>query len=256
MGALSGALPTGAIPLRLATMATPASGARDHTLIAVLGLPPIPAGTSAEEYDLTVAVFDGEGRRELQRQQHVVSLTAGDTTTRGVVDIPLRLSLRPGRYNVRSAVVRRRTGTAGSVYATVVMPDFARESLTLSGAALGDPRAPLRATDPLAKFLPFAPTVRRTFTTVDQVTAYVAVHQPTGKTAASVELVSEILSEDGATVRRAARTIPAAAFAGVPGVAHTYDLPVATLPPGAYLARFTARSPTGSAERTVSFLVR
>ena len=165
--ALAGALPTGVIPLKLATVALPSPGQRNHSVIAVLGLPPLPAGTAREDYAVTVAVFDGEGRRELQRQQQTVTLNAGSSTTRGIVDVPLSLSLPAGRYNLRAAVERSSTQAAGSVYATVVIPDFARDPLSLSGVAIGDRRSPLASGSPFARMLPFAPTVERTFTGID-----------------------------------------------------------------------------------------
>jgi hypothetical protein len=51
-------------------------------------------------------------------------------------EILSRLDLKPGRYNLRFATERASDGKTGSVYTDIVVPDFAKAPLSMSGVAL------------------------------------------------------------------------------------------------------------------------
>src|SRR5439155_13709096 len=53
-------------------------------------------------------------------------------------DVPVRLDLPPGRYEVRVAIDSPATGRTGSAYATVIVPDFSKEKLARSGPAIAN----------------------------------------------------------------------------------------------------------------------
>ena len=56
----------------------------------------------------------------------------------------VRLNVPPGRYEVRSAMRSTADNRAGSVYASVTVPNFAREPLSLSGMSSSRSRAAQR----------------------------------------------------------------------------------------------------------------
>jgi len=91
------------------------------------------------------------------------------------------ITCRPGRYQLRIAADRKRTRTAGAVHATLVVPDFGQDALSLSGVAVGRAAAPpLAGREVLADLLPFAPTTGRAFGAADKVGARLSVPMPRG----------------------------------------------------------------------------
>jgi VWFA-related protein len=251
--ALGAPLPAGDVPLRLSSLALPVKDKREQAVALTLGLPPVPAGT-AEEFRVRLLLFDGEGRRELHADTREVKLTGSETTADAWLEVALRLDLRPGRYQLRIAADRKSTQTAGSVHATLVVPDFAEDALSLSGVAIGRAAAPpVAGREALADLLPFAPTTARTFAPGDRVGALLTVHQPTRRPAQAV-LETEIIDAAGAVVHAATRRIPPEAFAAG-GAEHRFELPLAALTPGDYLLRFVATAGDARAQRDVRFTV-
>jgi hypothetical protein len=169
----------------------------------------------------------------------------------------MRMDLRPGRYQLRIAAERISTSKAGSVHATVIIPDFAGDALSLSGVAIGRAAsAPVGGREVLADLLPFAPTVARTFASGDHVGALLRVHQSAGRPAQSVVMETAVLDAAGTVVHTGSRTIRAEAFADGSGVEHRFELPLATLTAGDYLLRFVAMAGAARARRDVRFSVK
>jgi hypothetical protein len=158
---------------------------------------------------------------------------------------------------MRIAAERASTKTAGSVHATVIIPDFERDALSLSGVAIGHAaRPPVGGREAVADLLPFAPTVARAFTKSDRIGALLRVHQSTRRPAQPVVLETEIIDAVGAVVHTASRTLAADAFAEGAGVEHRFELPLATLTADDYLLRFVATTGEARAQRDVRFSVR
>jgi hypothetical protein len=201
-------------------------------------------------------LFDGEGRREVLGQTHDVKIT-GEEAAGDWNEIALRLDLRPGRYQMRIAAERASTKTAGSVHATVIIPDFERDALSLSGVAIGRAAGPpVGGREALADVLPFAPTVARAFARADHIGALLRVHQSTRRPAQPVLMETEIIDAAGAVVHTASRTMATDAFAEGAGVEHRFELPLPTLAAGDYLLRFVATAGDARAQRDVRFSVK
>jgi VWFA-related protein len=206
--------------------------------------------------DLDTRIFDGEGRKLVLQHQQTASL-GPKADPAAPYELALRHDLPPGRYSVRIAALLA-DGRAGSVYATVVVPRFSREALSMSGVAIGRAGAGrVGGREALAGVLPFAPTLARVFTTEDLVGALVRVHQRTGRVSA-VDVETRITDTAGEIVNRRATTYPADGFAApFPHVEHRFELPLKSLPPGDYLLTFAAVSEHGAeASREVRFSVR
>jgi VWFA-related protein len=253
--ALAAPLPSGDVPLRLSSVPLAVPGKREQAVALTLGLPRVPAGAK-EELRVRLMLFDGEGRREILGQTHDVKVTGPDPPSEWN-EMAMRMDLRPGRYQLRIAAERLSTSKAGSVHATVIIPDFAGDALSLSGVAIGrTASAPVGGREALADLLPFAPTVARMFASGDRVGALLRVHQSARRPAQPVVMETDVLDAAGAVVHSGSRTIRAEAFAEGSGVEHRVELPLATLTAGDYLLRFVAMAGEARAQRDVRFSVK
>jgi len=256
LGALAGPLPRGDIRMTLAAVPLAVNGRREQLLALTLGLPTPAAGAAPIQYGLNVVVYDGEGRREILSQQLTMATPPRRTDADALSEVAIPLALRPGRYAVRVAAQPVGTESSGSVYTTVVVPDFAREPLSLSGLAVGRAEGrPVGGRDALSDVLPFAPTTVRTFTTTERVGALLRIHQG-GRTPVDATITSEILNVADAVAMTATRTIPSAQFQPGVGVDHKYELPLRQLAAGEYLLRVTVVAGKQTAHRDVRFTVR
>lgn len=248
--ALESPVPLGTLPLRLAALPVAVSGAREQAVALTLGLPPVAA---AEQFRVRLLVYDGQGLRQIVDTARVVDIARG--TDADGTELAMRVLLRPGRYNVRIAAERGSDGTAGTVHATVEVPDFANESLSLSGVAIGRAGGrPVAGRADVEGLLPFAPTAARTFAQIDRVGALLRVHQKANRVV-PVTLGVSITDAMGGVLKTQSEVIESAAFEG--GAAdYRFEIPLADLAPGVYLLRFVARAGAISAQRDVRFSMR
>jgi VWFA-related protein len=217
LGALAGPLPRGDIRMTLAAAPLAVSGRREQRLALTLGLPTPEMGKGPVQYGVNVVVYDGEGRREILTQQLSMATPARITDADPVSEVAIPLALRPGRYAIRVAAQQVGTETTGSVYTTVVVPDFAREPLSLSGIAIG---------------------------------------RAEGRTPVDATVTTEIVNLADQVVATTTQTIPAAQFQSGAGVDHPYELPLRQLAAGEYLLRVTVVAGKQTAHRDVRFTVR
>lgn len=256
IGTIAGPLPRGDIRMTLAAAPMAVRGQRAQMLALTLGVPAPEAGEAPIRYGLSVVVYDGEGQREILTQH--VTMTAPPRRTDGDVlsEVAIALPLRPGRYAVRVAAQRVGTDATGSVYTTVVVPDFSGEALSLSGLAVGRAEGtPIRGRDALIPALPFAPTTVRTFAPTDRVGALLRVHQA-GHTPVDATVTTTIVDIADAVVVTLTRAVPAAQFQPGGSVAHPYELPLRQLAAGEYLLRVTVVAGKHTAHREARFTVR
>ena len=169
----------------------------------------------------------------------------------------LRLNLPPGRYEVRTAIRNTADNRTGSVYTSVTVPNFNRESLSLSGlvveclpggaAALGD-------------LVPVVPPVRMTtirqFSANQRVAAIARVYQHRAKTLAPVRVSARIVDGQDRQAFTAETTLEPSAFNAERQADYRLDLPLDRLPDGEYLLTLDAGTGSTSARRTLRFTVR
>jgi VWFA-related protein len=167
------------------------------------------------------------------------------------------LALEPGSYEIRVGTALS-DGTAGSVHTFVDVPNFARESLSMSGVLLHvTPEEPSAPRDEIDGVLPFAPTARRTFTRADTVSAFVQVSQGTSRKDAlvPVAMAMHIVDAEDHVVRQQSSTLGPEAFASNRTANAKLAIPIAGLAPGQYLFELGATAGKKSAERVVRFSV-
>jgi VWFA-related protein len=256
LDAVAAPLMDGDLPMTLTTVVLAVKDRPEHAVAVTLALSPTGPATEPQKYDVMTIVYDGEGREELSSATNTVTVLPMLEGHLLPAEVVLKLSLRPGRYNLRVGAQPAGGGPAGSVFTSIVVPDFVKEPLSISGVAIG--RAEGRVIggrESLAPVLPFAPTTVREFAATDHVGALLRVHQRQGR-AAAVELETQVFNADEAVVVSEAKAIPQSAFAENTGVEHRYDLPLKTLPLGAYLLRFRVTAAGRVVEREVRFSIR
>ena len=254
--ALSNGLPTGNVPLALSVNAAPVAGRKDPAVAVVAGLSAIDDAPNVEQIEITAAAFTDTWKSAGTVTQTIeVAKTASDSR-RALTDVPVRLDLKPGRYEIRVAVHSATTDRTGSVYASVTVPDFAKTPLALSGVQMvrGDGGTNAAATD-LSLPWPAAVTTSRAFRQEDTMSAVVRVSQ-IGARRPDVATVATIIQDrDGAEISRETRELPAELFATTRIVEHRAPLPLPRLQPGEYLLTFEARSGTQVEQSRVRFTV-
>ena len=179
--ALLGVVPMADIPMEVtvAPFARPAANQAD-VAISVGATEVLPVGTTAttDDVDVLVHAYDMQARLRAS-ERFTVRLafrTGGGQSVRyGVLS---RLTLDPGRYQLRLVVRSSLLGKSGSVYTDLEVPDFSKPALSLSGVVLDVTPAVLSAPrGKLSAILPTVPTAQREFTAGEQVGAFLRVYQ-------------------------------------------------------------------------------
>jgi VWFA-related protein len=269
--AIASAVPKTDVALQ-ATAAPITAAGPDRIAVAVairLDVPrPEISAAVAEQIDVQMTAFDTSGRPSGSDAAKVrVTLSPegeGDIS----YEVLGRLDLKPGRYQLRVGAASSLQGRSGSVQYDLDVPDFAKESLALSGAVMstasGVTTGPKERTAP---FLPVVPTTRREFSTDEEVAAFVRVHQGGGRAVTAVVVGARIHDAHGATVFERTDLLEASRFGGGREADYQLPLPLAALGEGTYLLTIEAavnpasaggeqNAPSKPVRRNVRFNVR
>jgi hypothetical protein len=207
--ALSGLVPLADEPLRVAVAPFAASkraarGVSQESVAVMLGLElPSAAPRGADEtIALETRVFDGEGRVQIDTRRRELRVSAAARGS-GRYEVLSTLSLEPGRYNLRFSSQSAARNKSGSVFTDVIVPDFGKDPLSLSGLVLGvEPPIATTRRNEFASLLPIVPTTRRDFGLGERVTAFLRVYwggdeagQPVGIQARIVDATNTVVFE-------------------------------------------------------------
>ena len=240
--ALSNGLPTGDVPLSLSVVAAPVTGGKGPAVAVVAGFDAVGHAPEVERIEMTAAAFTDTWKSAGTVTQTIEVATGGSDRRRAMTDVPLRLNLKSGRYEIRLAVHSAATERTGSVYASLTVPDFAKSALAMSGAQVV--RNDTGSSGPTATdlSLPWTAgvTTRRTFRQDDTVSAVVRVSQIGAKRPSGVTIATIIQDKEGAEVLRDTRELPLELFQTNRIVEHRAALPLTRLQLGEYLLTFEA----------------
>jgi VWFA-related protein len=260
--ALSGLNHVQGVPLRV--VATPiaraigAGAPRGVEVASVLSVrfPPLRA-TTEDTLTITRNVYDADGRagppvRVIEKVR--LEPGGGDEARHDRLE---RLTLEPGRYQIRYHVQSALLDASGTVFVDVDVPDFPRTALAVSGLLVtGSAAAGATRTGDLGDLAPIVPTSSREFTTSETVTAFLRVYRAGGDpvpVAISVELFD---ASDGLHFETT-QTVEPGTFGPDGGAPLRFDIPLTKLTPGPHLLSVTARLPGGrTARRDLVFRVR
>jgi len=214
-----------------------------------------PDGAGVKTLEVVAAAFTEEGKQ-------VQSSRVQAAVTPGADAVPLqvlsRLTVPPGRFQVRAAVSSTTSGIGGSVFGDVVVPDFSAAALTLSGIALvASPAPPSAPADAFQGWLPAPPLARRELRHSEQVEAFVTLIR--GRLPASIPhaVALSILDIKGSTVWEASIPVAAGAFDQAQSLSVSHLLPLSTLSDGEYLLTADVTvDPKKPATRSLRFTVK
>ena len=211
---------------------------------------PTPTAPTSEVATVVRSVYDRSGRPGPPiRESFTIPLDVTRTETQQY-DVWSRLSLKPGRYDVRLNVHSSSADLSGTVYATVEVPDLSRAPIALTGLVLGraatsgQPRS-----DPFGGIMPILPTTLREFTRNDQPTVFSRIAQGGSDPPAPVTVETELLDSSDVSAFQSHETLPSSAFRADRTAPYTVDLPLRQLRGGLYLLVLNARLPAGESDR-------
>jgi VWFA-related protein len=258
--AMSDILPQSDLPLRIAVapfaIARTRSGATTALAVNVAVRQPPPEAPMDESVELLGRVFTVQGKPVTSvAQTAAVRLvpTGGDSQ----YELLSRLDLKPGRYLLRYSVHSASTGTTGSVYTDLTVPDFSRAPLSLSGIVLSATPAPRREpADVLSALVPVVPTTLRELTATHDASAFVRVYQGGKKPLRPVDVEVALTDRHGAESIVRSDHLEPARFGATRATDYTVALPLARLAPGAYLLTIRATAGESAARGDVRFSVR
>lgn len=280
-----GILPASDLPLRLTAVPLPGRDRQASVVVALEVTAPVGLMKDADNKlrdDVTYAVIvvDEKRAKVTQRSGRSASFTLtaqrsdADVPDTVAYQIPLLIDLAPGRYQLRAAAQSRKLGQGGSVYLNLVVPDFSRAPLAVTGIALGyadGARVPVGRTPPRLLSararagpvlppaqeraqdsqnpLPFEPTLNREFVQADALRTYFEIVRRDSRSTVAVAL--RVL--DAHNQPRLSHDM----IIG-PGDSGMIDLriPLNTLAPGAYTLRVAGDDSRNQAATETGFIVR
>jgi VWFA-related protein len=256
--ALQGVLPRRDVPLGLA-VAPFATGTAQAGLAIVLAVRQPATGNGSGQtvpLKVVVAAFDRNGRAVQTDRQTLGITQRSDPNGELPFEVLSRLSLKPGRYEVRAAVDAG-SNQRGSVFAFADVPDFARDSLSMSGLVLAvTPPMLVSSSRAFADLLPLVPTAKRAFARSDRVTAFVRVNESAGRAAQPVTIMLTVKDANDRAVVTATTSLAAEAFVESRGADYRFELPLDRLIAGEHLLTIEAARGSQTVRRAARFSVQ
>jgi VWFA-related protein len=252
--ALSGGLPMGDLPLSLTVSPFATAGTPGAALAIAARLDVDAALAAGGIVELTAVAFRDDWKPIADvTQRFELPATQPSLPSR---ELAIRLDVPPGRYEIRAAASHPADARTGSVYASVVVPDFAREPLSLSGVVVDRQFSGATMPDALTSLVPVHMTTRRAFAPSDHVIAFARVYQRRAKTAAPARVTARIVDARDQIAWTTDTTLEPSAFGAQRQADVHLDLPLDRLADGDYLLTIDATSASASARRDVRFSVR
>ncbi|HVZ21560.1 MAG TPA: VWA domain-containing protein [Vicinamibacterales bacterium] len=210
-------------------------------------------GTYNDKLDIVYAATDSDGKIH-PGDRNTLTLALKPETYQRVKANGLRVltqaNLPPGRYQIRVAAGDA-GGAAGSVVDDLVVPDFSKEPLSMSGIALTSPSAAQVVTaapkNPLKDFLPGPVTAIRDFPAGDTIVVFGEVYENVRGAAHMVDIKTELRDEGGQVIRNVDEQRSSAELEGKSGgYGFNAQLPLNGVMPGLYVIHVEAQSRAGS----------
>jgi VWFA-related protein len=271
--ALSSPIPVSDLGLRM--FAAPFTGPAPKASVAlVLEIDPARLkfvekdGMFNEQFDVHVLAMDSNSKMQDGGPQTVplrLSPPNHDAVSQNGFRLTRRLTVPPGRYQLRVAVRETNGGAIGTLTYDLDVPDFSKSQLQMSGIAVASAwavRIPTANSDPgLKDVLPGPPTAIREFPRNDTLALFAEVYDNQTSPAHRVAITTKVLADDGRVVFTAQDERSSSDLQGkTGGYGYTLNLPLLQLAaPGRYVLRIEARtllSNGGTAARELEFRIR
>jgi hypothetical protein len=165
-----------------------------------------------------------------------------------------RLTLKPGRYQLRIGARESLASRLGTVFYDLIVPDFRKDEVMLSGLLLtsssaGNAMTAMPDPAPIA-LLPGPATSRRVFARGETLTAFAEIYDNGGRQKPrQIETAVTLVSESGREVFSARDTVANPSAAKEPGTPTDFwtayglvrAIPLQDVPSGRYVLRFEAK---------------
>jgi VWFA-related protein len=258
--ALVGVIPVSDIALQVnaAPFARPGSKQAD-VAVAVDAAEAFPAGSTAtvDEVDVLVHAYDMQARLRASDRVKVKLAFRPGMGASARFGVLSRLTLNPGRYQLRLAVRSSALGKNGSVYYDLEVPDFSKPELSLSGIVL-DVTPPVLSAPRgrLSAILPVLPTAQREFSAGEQVGAFLRVYQGGKGPLSPVVVSTRVVDGRDTDVFGKTETLGQDRFGPTRAADYRMSLPLANVAKGSYLVSITATRGTLTVKREVRITLR
>jgi VWFA-related protein len=251
--ALTDLLPDPSVPLKMA-VATFAGADRRHAYVGItLDASAFGIGASIPLQIGVVATDErGQAVGGAQQTTTIKVPAAAVGTERRPVEVQTYVTLAPGDYELRAAILNSATQATGSVFTHITVPAFDGAELLLSDVVLGT-GANSGSLPKAAPQIPIEPTTARVFTASPPVTAFFRIYRASATDAGpSASIDATVLDAAGAPVRH--QSLQSATFTGQHADVRI-GLPLQNLAPGAYVLRIDAKQGSAEASRTIAYTV-
>lgn len=230
-----------------------------------------PQGLFADDLEVSLFAADGNGKiKDGVRDVFNLALKpqTHELVRQGAFRIVRRIEVPPGKYQLRIGARESGAGHMGTVVTELDAPDFGKAPTSMSGlviASASGSRIPTANPDknPATEFkdvLPAPPSASREFPRGDTLSVFAEVYDNAGRTPHTVDITATILADDGKVVTTKADARKSDELQGASGgYGYTTEFPLASLAPGRYVLRLTAKSRLDKGEgvtREVEFRVR
>ena len=224
-------------------------------------------GTFNESIELHMLAIDATGKMQDGGRTLVpLRLTASShqAVTANGFRVIRRLTIPPGRYQIRIGAKEVNGGGVGTVTQALDVPDFSKSPLQLSGIAMTSVSAGRMLTanpdEQLKAVLPAPPTAIRDFPRNDTLALFAEVYDNQSSAPHRVAITSSILAEDGRVMFTASDERSSDELQGKKGgYGYTREIPLGQFAPGRYVLRVEARTTLANGEtasREVELRVR
>lgn len=251
--ALSGGLPSGDLPVSVSLAPFAADGRPGATLAVLVRIDQPPDLLRDTVLEFTAVAFD-DNWKQVGAVTQPVSLSVTPEGRRSS-EVAIPLSLSPGRYEVRAAVRARGADRVGSVYASVVVPNFSRESLSLSGLVVTSASSSAALPEQLARVVPTGMTTARTFSRRERAGVVVQVYQSRSRPPVPVRIAARFVDSEDRVASTSDAILEASSFGPARQATYRLDIPLHSLLAGEYLLTVDASTPAASSRQALRFAV-
>jgi hypothetical protein len=211
--------------------------------------PPNNNATFSDKVELSFFAVNEQAKPQHGTRSEV-DLTLRPDTYQRVRAVGLRLnprvSLAPGRYQVRLGVRESGAGALGSVFYDLQVPDFSKEPLMISGLLLTAPSAqvvPTAQADPVvAKMLPGPATSRREFAQSDTLSVLAEIYDNiSSQQPRQIDTSVRLMDESGRDIFAARDSFQNGSTRNWSVYGYARDISLKDVAPGRYLLRVEAQ---------------
>jgi VWFA-related protein len=253
--AIAAATPVSGLPLAMSVAPFAQADLHQALLAVAIGLKRRPDATVPPgEVEVVVSAFDTEWKERATERQLLKVSPPANATSAFEYEALARLHLPPGRYEIRAAAASG-DGT-GSVFTDLDVPEFNKETLSLSGLVIGiDPPLIGATKNVFTDLLPVIPTPVREFSSSAAVTAFLRLYQGGSKPVSPVHVSAVIVDGDDATRVTQTTSLDATAFSTKRSADYAWKLPIGQLTAGTYLLRIEATLGSSTIKRTAHIAI-